>query len=64
MGSVPIWHWLIVLTTLANAFFYFRIVWRMGFHPLWGLIAMIPVLNVVLFWFAAYKAWPEGSPRG
>jgi hypothetical protein len=63
VGSISIVHWLIVFAVIANIVFVFRIIWRMGFNPLWGLFMFVPLLNVVVFWFAAFRPWPKGSPR-
>ena len=31
---------------------------RTGHHPLWSLLAIFPVVNLIAFWFFAYKPWP------
>lgn len=31
---------------------------RTGHHPLWSLLAVFPGLNILAFWFFAFKAWP------
>lgn len=31
---------------------------RTGHHPLWCLFAIFPGLNLIAFWFFAYKPWP------
>jgi hypothetical protein len=32
---------------------------RTGHHPLWSLFAIFPALNLIAFWFFAYKPWPK-----
>jgi hypothetical protein len=63
MGSFSFVHWLIIVAVIANIAFIFRIIWRMGFNPLWGLCLCVPLVNVVALWFAAFRPWPNGSPR-
>jgi hypothetical protein len=42
-----------------------RICARLGFPAGLGLLAIVPVINVVLLWFVATSAWPgERGSRG
>jgi hypothetical protein len=36
---------------------------RVGFHPLLGLAAAIPLVNVLLLWFVAVAPWPVERRR-
>jgi hypothetical protein len=31
---------------------------RTGHNPLWSLVAIFPGLNLIAFWFFAFKPWP------
>ena len=31
---------------------------RTGHHPVWCLFAILPGLNLLAFWFFAFKPWP------
>jgi hypothetical protein len=31
---------------------------RTGHHPFWSLFAIFPGLNLIAFWFFAFKPWP------
>jgi hypothetical protein len=31
---------------------------RTGHHPVWGLFAIVPALNLIAFWLFAFKPWP------
>jgi hypothetical protein len=31
---------------------------RTGHNPLWSLVAIFPGLNLIAFWFFAFKLWP------
>jgi uncharacterized membrane protein YhaH (DUF805 family) len=62
MGSLSIWHWLIVLL-----FFIFPIVpaWKIvakaGHSGAWALLCFVPVINVIAIWVFAFKRWPALS---
>jgi len=36
-----------------------RILRRAGFHPAWGLIMWLPVINLVAVWAFAFLKWPN-----
>ncbi len=64
MGSVSIYHWLVVLVALglillAVGFPVARILKRMGLSPWWTVLALIPYLNVVALWIVAFVRWPK-----
>ncbi len=40
-----------------------RICRRAGFSPLLGVLAVVPVLNVLLLWFVALAEWPITRSR-
>jgi hypothetical protein len=31
---------------------------RTGHHPVWCILALFPGLNLIAFWFFAFKPWP------
>jgi hypothetical protein len=35
-----------------------RLLRRTGHHAVWCLLALFPVLNLIAFWFFAFKPWP------
>jgi len=39
-----------------------RICKRAGFSPWLGLLAFVPVANVILLWFVALTPWPGLAP--
>jgi hypothetical protein len=39
-----------------------RICQRIGFSPWLGLVAVIPIANLVLLWFVALANWPALPP--
>ncbi|CAE6969671.1 hypothetical protein [Paraburkholderia domus] len=59
MGSLSIWHWLIVL--LVIAFYLFpltRILKKAGFSGWFCLLAVVPLVNLLAFWAFAFIEWP------
>jgi len=60
MGTLSIWHWLIVLFILAS---YIVPVWRIltkaGYSGLWCILGFIPLLNVIMLWVFAFSRWPN-----
>ncbi|MGE5540367.1 MAG: hypothetical protein ACM30I_17255 [Gemmatimonas sp.] len=35
-----------------------RVLRRAGRHPLWCLITLVPIVNIVALWVFAYTPWP------
>lgn len=68
MYSVGITELLVLLCALAVlamvvAWPASRICRKAGFSPWLGVLAMIPVCNVILLWFLAYAEWPRLGAR-
>jgi hypothetical protein len=59
MGAFSIWHWLVLLLTVAAIYASGRILWRLGISPLWLLLAWIPGINVALLFWLAHAKWPN-----
>ncbi len=38
-----------------------RILGRIGFSPLWSIVAFIPVVNLIALWLLAFADWPDGK---
>lgn len=36
-----------------------RICSRLGFSPWLGILAVVPLANVLLLWFVAFTTWPK-----
>jgi len=60
MGSLSIWHWLIIL-------FFFSIyivpIWRIlnraGYSGAWTFLSFIQLLNIIMLWVFAFSRWPN-----
>jgi hypothetical protein len=41
-----------------------QILRRTGHNPVWCLLALVPGLNFLAFWFLAFKPWPTEKKSG
>ena len=58
-GIIPI---LILLALVVIP--YWKIWERTGHSGLWGLLMIIPFVNIVSLWVLAFKPWPAVDGRG
>ena len=68
MGRIGFPELLVVLVISAMALIIvwpaMRICRRVGFSPWLGILAILPLANVLLVWFVAFAEWPlEKSAR-
>ena len=55
-------HWLMFVIIVALvAYPVGRILKRMGFSPLWAILAFLPLLNLLGLWIVALSDWPRQS---
>jgi hypothetical protein len=61
IGHWSVLHW-VAFTVFAILVLYptGRILQRMGFLPIWSVIALIPFANLVGLWIVAITPWPRG----
>ena len=63
MSLYSLWHLFIVVFFLATALVgiwaWVRVLRNTGFSGWWGLVGLIPVVNLVMLWVFAYAAWPR-----
>lgn len=62
MGSLSIWHWLVVILAMAIYWVamglpFYKILKRVGLSGWWSVFAVIPILNIVLPWIIALSHW-------
>lgn len=66
IGTLSMWHW-ITFAVLAALVLYpiGRILARIGFSPLWSIVAFIPLANLFGLWAVALAPWPsdKAEPR-
>jgi hypothetical protein len=58
MGAFSIWHWVIVLLFLVPAWPAWRISERAGLSGGWGLLMVVPIVNLIALWLFAFLSWP------
>ena len=64
MGAWGMTHWIIVLVWLAVFIVpAWRIVQKAGFNGAWSLLALVPLVNIILFWVFAFVKWPNERPN-
>jgi hypothetical protein len=68
MGSMSIWHWLIlmimfVVVPVIWIVPVWRIVSRTGYSGAWSLLGFVPILNIILLWVFAFSKWPADRNR-
>ncbi|RRN64655.1 hypothetical protein [Caulobacter sp. 602-1] len=60
MGSLGPVHWIIVLVVVATYIIpVAQILRRTGFSGWLAVLALIPLVNLVLFWIFAFAPWPR-----
>ena len=64
MGAFSIWHWLVVLAALGTIIPAAKALGRVGLHPAWAILSIIPVLGWFAMWAFAYARWPNVDGRG
>lgn len=64
MGGFSIWHWLILALIIAWAVAVGKILKRLGFSPWWGILALVPLFNLIGIWFVALADWPLEERAG
>jgi hypothetical protein len=53
-------HWLMFVVIVALvAYPVGRILKRMGFSPLWAILAFLPLINLLGLWIVALSDWPR-----
>lgn len=64
MGSLSIWHWLIVfILVLVVPLIYVPAVRKAGFSGWWVVLTWVPVVGLVLLWIFAFARWPAEPDR-
>jgi len=58
-GYYSPFHWFgFILMVVVVAYPAGRILGRMGFSPLWTILAFVPGLNLIALWVLAFADWP------
>lgn len=60
MGDWSVWHWITFAVVVALILYPVgRILSRIGFSPLWSILAFVPLANIAGLWILALSAWPR-----
>lgn len=60
MGDWSVWHWITFAVIVALIVYPIgRILSRIGFSPLWSILAFIPLANIAGLWIVALSVWPR-----
>lgn len=52
-------HWILMATAIGLVLYPVgRILSRLGFSPIWSLVALFPLVNLAALWILAFAAWP------
>lgn len=64
MGSLSIWHWLIVAFYIALLVVpVAKILSKAGFSGWWSLLAIVPIVNIICLWVFAFVSWPTPAAQ-
>lgn len=59
MGSLSIWHWLILIVMAAiYGIPLAKIIRRTGHSRWWVIVFFVPVINLIALWVLAFVRWP------
>jgi uncharacterized membrane protein YhaH (DUF805 family) len=62
MGSMSIWHWLIVIVVLLTAIVpSVKILGKAGYSGWWVLLVFVPLANIIAIWIFAFADWPTSE---
>jgi uncharacterized membrane protein YhaH (DUF805 family) len=64
MGSLTVFHWLIVVAVLATSIVPpVKILKKAGYSGWWVLLLFVPLVNVIALWIFALSDWPALARR-
>ena len=59
MFGLGVTELLMILLLVATTWAAWRVARKAGFHPTWGLVVLVPVVNLIVLWvFAFMIEWP------
>lgn len=63
MGSLSIWHWLVLLAVFSSVIPAARALSRTGLSPWWAVLSVVPIVGWFGLWAFAYAPWPKVDAR-
>ncbi|MGT2467615.1 hypothetical protein ACVOMV_26220 (plasmid) [Mesorhizobium atlanticum] len=65
MTAYDLGHWVVFAVMIAIVLYPIgRIRGRIGLSPLWSVLAVIPLVNLIGLWVLAFADWPGKEKRG
>ena len=61
MGSLSIWHWLILIVWASWLVPLYRIFGRIGFPRALAFLALFPPAGMFMLWVVAFARWPKSE---
>ena len=62
MGTFSIFSWIFVLVFIGvPVWAWCTIVKKAGFSPWWGVLSIVPLVNIAMLFVFAYSKWPTDS---
>ncbi|GAA5444689.1 hypothetical protein Misp06_02879 [Microbulbifer sp. NBRC 101763] len=59
VGGISLWQLIIIFVILLGPLLIFgSVAKKAGFSRWWGLLLIVPVVNIVLVWVLAFVKWP------
>jgi hypothetical protein len=59
VGSLSIWHWIVLLAALATVIPAAKALSRTGLSPWWAILSVVPIIGWFGLWAFAYARWPK-----
>jgi len=59
VGSLSIWHWIVLLAALATVIPAAKALSRVGLSPWWAILSVVPIVGWFGLWAFAYARWPK-----
>jgi uncharacterized membrane protein YhaH (DUF805 family) len=63
MGSLSIWHWIIIIVVMAVPIPVAKLLKKTGRTGWWALLYFVPILNIIFLWIWAFSAGPIRQPK-
>jgi len=59
---VDIYIWLLIIVLIALVVFG-PVLERAGFSPLWSLLLIVPLINLIMVWVFSFMEWPAEKDK-
>lgn len=59
MGSLSVWHLIVLLFAVATIVPAAKALSRVGLSPWWAILSVVPIIGWFGLWAFAYARWPN-----